>query len=90
MDREEPPALFSRSEAATPPLISEAKRVQANGTMRRGHEREGSEAVDAEVLSKALREVKDGVQSRERTPTSSPSRKRQRIYGDRLVLRGWS
>lgn len=48
-------------------------------------ERAGSEPIDPTALSKALRDVDDAGRSRERTPGASPSRKRQRIYGDRSV-----
>ena len=52
-----------------------------------GQERQGSEAVDADALSKALKEFEEAGQVRERTPVGSPHRKRQRVYGDRLVTR---
>ncbi|KAH0559919.1 Fizzy- protein [Trichoglossum hirsutum] len=45
----------------------------------------GGEAVDPDALSRALREFEQAGRQRERTPGQSPSRKRQRIYGDRLV-----
>lgn len=50
-----------------------------------GHHREGSEPVDAGALTRALQGVEQATQSRERTPLGSPSRKRQRIYGDRFI-----
>ncbi|KAL8953276.1 MAG: hypothetical protein Q9222_000842 [Ikaeria aurantiellina] len=55
----------------------------ANGV--NGHIRSESEPVDAAALSQALHNVEHGRQSRERTPVASPSRKRQRIYGDRFI-----
>lgn len=62
-----------------------AKR-HANGYMPSEPDRAGSEPVDAALLSKALKSVEDSnSHSRQRTPVGSPSRKRQRIYGDRLV-----
>ncbi|KAL8795601.1 MAG: hypothetical protein Q9182_007511 [Xanthomendoza sp. 2 TL-2023] len=50
-----------------------------------GHGRGASEPVDAAALTQALHGVEDEAQSRERTPVGSPSRKRQRIYGDRFI-----
>lgn len=47
--------------------------------------RAGSEPIDARALSEALKSVEERKAIRERTPISSPSRKRQRIYGDRSV-----
>lgn len=45
-----------------------------------------TEAVDADALTTALKDLEDSGKSRERTPGGSPSRKRQRVYGDRSVL----
>lgn len=42
-----------------------------------------ADSVDPDALSKALMEFKDTGKQRERTPAGSPSRKRQRVYGDR-------
>ncbi|KAL4901324.1 hypothetical protein BDW74DRAFT_85350 [Aspergillus multicolor] len=41
--------------------------------------------IDPSALTKALREYEDAGRSRERTPGTSPSRKRQRVYGDRFI-----
>ncbi len=47
----------------------------------------GGSSVDPNALSRALNdlnEVKEaGARPRQRTPGGSPSRKRQRVYGDR-------
>ncbi|KAL8991107.1 MAG: hypothetical protein Q9177_000395 [Variospora cf. flavescens] len=66
--------------------------INANSIKRRahlgganGHDREGSEPVDPGALSRALQGVERAARSRERTPVGSPSRKRQRIYGDRFI-----
>jgi cell division cycle 20-like protein 1 (cofactor of APC complex) len=42
-----------------------------------------SQPVDPDTLAKALKEYDDAGRRRERTPGTSPSRKRQRVYGDR-------
>jgi cell division cycle 20-like protein 1 (cofactor of APC complex) len=44
---------------------------------------EGSEPVDASALAKALKDYGEAGTRRERTPGTSPHRKRQRVYGDR-------
>jgi cell division cycle 20-like protein 1 (cofactor of APC complex) len=49
----------------------------------RSQSRPGSEPVDPEALARALKEYDEAGLRRERTPGASPSRKRQRVYGDR-------
>ncbi|RDW86685.1 WD40 repeat domain-containing protein [Aspergillus mulundensis] len=44
-----------------------------------------SGSIDPNALTKALRDYEDAGRSRERTPGTSPSRKRQRVYGDRFI-----
>ncbi|KAI4153189.1 MAG: hypothetical protein LQ340_002459 [Diploschistes diacapsis] len=85
MDRQDASNIISSTEGPTPPLAHGSKRAHSNGTVGRGLESGGSEAVDAESLSKALQEFKEASYTREKTPTGSPSRKRQRIYGDRFI-----
>ena len=67
----------------TPPAAT--KRNPTNGHITNGAERAGSEPVDAIALGKALKDMEDAGRVRERTPGASPSRKRQRVYGDRSV-----
>lgn len=64
---------------------SSATRKRSHLVGANGQDREGSEPVDAGALSRALQGVERKTQSRERTPVGSPSRKRQRIYGDRFI-----
>lgn len=78
------PALVSPSDIKTPPLLT-GKRNHFNGSLAHGKDRAGSEPIDATALSKALKDFEEAGNIRERTPGGSPSRKRQRIYGDRLV-----
>ena len=47
---------------------------------------EGSEPVDAGALTRALKDYDEAGRRRERTPGTSPCRKRQRVYGDRYVM----
>lgn len=76
----------------TPPLPKERTRrttVNANANVNsntaRGHSRTPSAPpLDPNALSKALfKEFEEGGRSRDITPGGSPSRKRQRVYGDR-------
>lgn len=64
-----------------------SKRSLINGHTTNGVERAGSEPVDPLALSKALKGMEDAQRVREQTPGASPSRKRQRVYGDRSVNR---
>src|SRR6187551_3647041 len=76
-------ALGSSNDLGTSPPVTGEKRGHSNGKITHDRERGGSEAIDPDALSKALQEFEDAGQNREKTPTSSPSRKRQRVYGDR-------
>lgn len=80
-----PPADVStpQDDASTSNSNTNKKRSHLVGAT--GHNREGSEPVDAGALSRALQGVEQATHSRERTPVGSPSRKRQRIYGDRFI-----
>ena len=79
MEKSHTPTLGS-PDTKTPPAAT--KRNPNNGLGTNGVERVGSEPVDSTALAKAL---EDTGRVRERTPGASPSRKRQRVYGDRLV-----
>jgi hypothetical protein len=82
-----PPTLASPPRSKTPPLqrSAQAKRNQSNTNNGVAGHSERSDAVDATALSIALKEFEDAGRQRERTPGGSPSRKRQRVYGDRSV-----
>ena len=79
------PNLASPPDTTSPPFMITTKRNHSNGDPLADREREGSEAVDANLLSERLKEFKDGARSREITPSGSPSRKRPRLYADRSV-----
>lgn len=79
MDEKRTPALASPPDSRTPPTVN-GRRGKMNGT-----ERAGSEPINASALTKALKEFEDSGSARERTPGASPSRKRQRVYGDRFI-----
>ncbi|KAH8694133.1 putative cell cycle regulatory protein [Talaromyces proteolyticus] len=51
----------------------------------RSHSRNTSDAVDPVALANALKDYDEAGRRRERTPGTSPSRKRQRVYGDRFI-----
>ena len=85
MDEESSPVGATAPDATTPPGFARAKRSHIKGNESNDRDREGFEAVDADALSKALKEFEDADQTREKLPAGSPSRKRQRIYGDRLA-----
>ena len=78
------PDLASATDTRIPPPAL-GKRAHTNGSNVNGAERAGSEPIDANALSQALKDFEDARRTRERTPNASPSRKRQRIYGDRSV-----
>lgn len=77
------PPIISPPRSKTPPLAA-SKLNAVNGQMA-GYERAASESLDPVVLSRALKEFEDGGRQRERTPGGSPSKKRQKVYGDRFV-----
>jgi cell division cycle 20-like protein 1 (cofactor of APC complex) len=70
------PTLISPPESKTPPTATH-KRNQADFAQDRN-----SEPVDPLALSKALEQFGQPPRVRDR-PIASPSRKRQRVYGDR-------
>lgn len=83
---------FLENPSTTDDAMPRDNDINANSIKRRahlgganGHDREGSEPVDPGALSRALQGVERAARSRERTPVGSPSRKRQRIYGDRFI-----
>jgi len=87
MENSHTPNLVSPPETKTPPTgmsnTALNKHNQLNGGRTNGTERAGSEPIDPAALSKALKDMDDTGRVRERTPGASPSRKRQRVYGDR-------
>jgi cell division cycle 20-like protein 1 (cofactor of APC complex) len=68
----------------TPPSMPSKKTIFYPATSaRKQKSHSSSEPVDPNLLAKALKEYEDAGRPRERTPGTSPSRKRQRVYGDR-------
>lgn len=84
MDDQHTPTLASPPDSRTPPTVASI-RSQSHSHVPKGPERAGSESVDPSALTKALKDFEDAGRPRERTPGASPSRKRQRVYGDRFI-----
>ena len=83
------PPVDTPSHRATPPPAT-VKRAserttnrESNGQSDRGAGMPNNDAIDPSALSKALKDFEDAGRHRDITPGGSPSRKRQRVYGDR-------
>lgn len=77
-EQQSTPTLISPPHTKTPPTdstthASDARRISKS-----------IEPVDSAALNKALQSL-EGARQREHTPGASPSRKRQRVYGDRFI-----
>jgi cell division cycle 20-like protein 1 (cofactor of APC complex) len=76
------PPVGTPPRSSTPPPQAE-KRKSDRKTTEEGV-RSGADAIDPNALNKALmKEFDDAGRHRDITPGGSPSRKRQRLYGDR-------
>ena len=75
--------IVSPPRSQTPPSHPAKKTLYFNDSTSLPQSRPGSEPVDPEALTRALKEYDEAGRRRERTPGASPSRKRQRVYGDR-------
>lgn len=76
--------LASPPESQTPPSRPTKKTLLfPNTSGNASHVPSMSDAVDPNVLANALKDYDEAGRRRERTPGASPSRKRQRVYGDR-------
>ncbi len=76
------PALVSPPTINTPPPAIGKRHTNTNTT--NAFERAQSEP-NANAPNQPIQNFEDSVRLRERTPGGSPSRKRQRVYGDRSV-----
>lgn len=82
------PPVATPPRSATPPPLGEKRRPERKAVVENSTRRVSggavADAIDPNVLSKALlREFEDAGRTRDVTPGGSPSRKRQRVYGDR-------
>jgi cell division cycle 20-like protein 1, cofactor of APC complex len=81
-DRPQTPDLNTPPLSKTPPTIP-TRRSLGNVEIGSSSTRVASEAMEADALSRRLKELENAGRPRDRTPGRSPSRKRQRVYGDR-------
>lgn len=82
-------SIVSPPGSKTPPTMPSKRTMYFPDNSRNRQQPEGAEAVDPQALAKALKDYEAVGARRERTPVSSPCRKRQRVYGDRYVTLGW-
>ena len=83
-----PPLEKVPGNVTPPPVTERTRRATQNANIDSGRARSKTPSapapLDPNALSKALfKEFEEGGRSRDITPGGSPSRKRQRVYGDR-------
>lgn len=82
--RSQAAAIASPPGSKTPPSMPAKRTIMYPDNLgNRPRAQEGSEPVDATALTMALKGYDEAGRRRERTPGTSPCRKRQRVYGDR-------
>jgi hypothetical protein len=79
-DRPQTPSLPTPSGSKTPPTIASKRFISDEGMTA---VQRATEAMETDALNRRLRSIESASRDRDRTPGRSPSRKRQRIYGDR-------
>ncbi|CAG7921731.1 unnamed protein product [Penicillium olsonii] len=77
-------SIVSPPGSKTPPTMP-TKRTMYFPDNSGNRRQEGVEPVDPSALARALKDYETAGGRRERTPVSSPCRKRQRVYGDRFI-----
>ena len=81
------PPVATPPRSTTPPPATEKRKSDRKSNeenVARGDRDTGATSIDPNVLTKALmKEFEDAGRQRDITPGGSPSRKRQRVYGDR-------
>ncbi|KAK4941812.1 substrate-specific activator of APC-dependent proteolysis [Elasticomyces elasticus] len=82
-DRPRTPSLPTPVGSKTPPTIA-SRRFLGNDEGMSAVPR-ATEAMEEDALMRRLKGIENAGRSRERTPGRSPSRKRQRVYGDRFI-----
>ncbi|OCT54722.1 Fizzy-related protein like protein [Cladophialophora carrionii] len=82
-ERPQTPTLPTPVGSKTPPTISTKRFAGPEEGMSAAQR--AIEALEADALNRRLREIEHAGRQRDRTPGRSPSRKRQRIYGDRFI-----
>jgi len=76
------PSLPTPADSKTPPTIAGRRFIEI-GESSLHTQRTATEAMEADALNRRLKELENAGRPREMTPGRSPSRKRQRVYGDR-------
>ena len=82
------PPVATPPRSSTPPPQAEKRKSDRKATddgvrSDRATVAAVADPIDPNVLSKALKDFEDAGRHRDVTPGGSPSRKRQRVYGDR-------
>jgi cell division cycle 20-like protein 1, cofactor of APC complex len=80
-NRPQTPTLPTPLGSKTPPTISAKRFIEPEAGM--SAMQRATEAREADALNRRLREFESAGRQRDVTPGRSPSRKRQRVYGDR-------
>lgn len=80
-ERPTTPSLPTPVGSKTPPTISSKRLLDKPESM--SAVQRATEAMEADALNRRLKEIETAGRQRDRTPGRSPSRKRQRLYGDR-------
>ncbi|KAJ9635567.1 uncharacterized protein PV06_02805 [Exophiala oligosperma] len=83
VDRPHTPSLPTPVGSKTPPTIASKRFSLQDSNM--SAVRRATEAMEADALNRRLKDVESSGRPRDRTPGRSPSRKRQRVYGDRFI-----
>ncbi|KAK5374616.1 substrate-specific activator of APC-dependent proteolysis [Exophiala xenobiotica] len=83
VDRPLTPTLPTPVGSKTPPTLASKRFAGRDGNM--SAVQRATEAMEADALNRRLKEFDSARRQRERTPGRSPSRKRQRVYGDRFI-----
>jgi len=78
-------SIVSPPGSKTPPSMPTKRTMYFPDNSGNRQQQEGADPVDPSALAKALKDYETAGTRRERTPVSSPCRKRQRVYGDRYV-----
>jgi len=82
------PPVATPPRSTTPPPALEKRKSERNTNEGNGPSNEravprSAAEIDPNALKKALKDFEDAGRHRDITPGGSPSRKRQRVYGDR-------
>ncbi|KAJ6178504.1 hypothetical protein N7519_008965 [Penicillium mononematosum] len=81
--------IVSPPGSKTPPSMPSKRTMyfpdNSNSNSDSRQRQDGADPIDPSALAKALKDYETVGSRRDRTPASSPCRKRQRVYGDRFI-----